>query len=142
MTPRGVLGFTGTGKLPGMKPRQLKAVRQLLYNVDALHLGDCVNADAQAHLEAIHLGIETIGHPPTNPSRRAFCTYDEEREPREYLLRNRDIVAEGVDGIIAAPSGWVEERRSGTWSTVRYAREAKRHIWIVRPDGTIKEEQP
>jgi hypothetical protein len=134
-------GFTGTSKSPGMAPRQLKAVRQLLYHVTILHLGDAVNADAQAHLEAVHLGIKTIGHPPTDPSRRAFCTYDEEREPQAYLVRNHGIVHEALDGLIAAPSGFVEQMRgSGTWATVRYARKLKRRVWVVLPDGTKRRE--
>lgn len=132
------LGFTGTQS--GMAPRQRKAVRQLLWNVKELHLGDCVGADAEAYEEALLLGIPTIGHPPTNGRRRAFLDYNEEREPKPYLERNRDIAADGVDGLIAAPDGWVETQRSGTWATVRYARALRRRIWVVRPDGTIAEE--
>lgn len=139
-------GFTGTSK-HDMKPRQLKMVRQLLWKVDVLHLGDCVHADAQAHDEAVALGIKTVGHPPNEDYRRAFCIYDEERPPKpgrtfaeSCLARNRDIALEGVDGLIAAPSGWVEELRSGTRATVRYARKLKRKIWIVLPDGKVKVE--
>ncbi len=131
-------GFTGTQK--GMASRQLKAVRQLLYRVDRLHLGDCLGADAQAHDEALSWGILTIGHPPSDGGRRAHCYYDTEREPKPYLERNKDIVTEGIDGLIAAPSGFVEALRSGTWATVRYARKVGRRIWIVLPDGRVKEE--
>ena len=123
-----------------MAPRQHKAVRQLLWNVQQLHLGDCIGADAEAYEEAVRLGIKTVGHPPDNASKRAFCEYDEERPPKPYLARNRDIVMEGIDGLIAAPKEFVEVLRSGTWATVRYARKAGRRIWIVMPDGTIKEE--
>ena len=84
------------------------------------------------------MGIATIGHPPTLSRRRAFLDYNEEREPLPYLVRNRAIVAEGIDGLIAAPKGWVEEQRSGTWATIRYARQAGRRIWIVRPDGAVR----
>lgn len=52
----------------------------------------------------------------------------EERPAKPYLERNKDIANEGIDGLIAAPSGWVEELRSGTWATVRYARKLKRTI--------------
>lgn len=133
------LGFTGTSL--GMKSRQFKAVRQLLYHVDVLHLGDCIGADAEAYGVATEYGVTRIGHPPSHSKMRAFLDYDEEREPKPYLERNDDIALEGVDGLIAAPSGWVEERRSGTWSTVRRARKLGRRIWIVRPDGSIIEEQ-
>lgn len=134
-----IVGFTGTSKRP-LTPRQLKALRRLLWNVDELHLGDCINADAEAHAEAILLGVKTVGHPPIDGRRRAYCTYDEEREPKPFLERNRDIVRDGVDGLIACPGGFVEEWRSGTWATVRCARKLGRRIWIVRPDGRVIEE--
>jgi hypothetical protein len=131
-------GFTGTQR--GMAPRQLKAVRQLLGRVKVLHLGDCVGADVEAYQEARSLGIACIGHPPSERIKRALCRYDEERAPRSYLLRNRDIAQEGVDGLIAAPKEFVEARRSGTWATVRVARKLGRRIWIVLPDGKVKQE--
>lgn len=132
------LGFTGTQR--GMRHRQLKAVRQLLWNVEHLHLGDCIGADAEAHEECQRLGVLTSGHPPSDGDRRANLSYDHLHAPKSYLVRNMDIVDEGVDGLIAAPHSFVEMRRSGTWATVRYARKVKRHIWLVMPDGTVKEE--
>jgi hypothetical protein len=133
-----VLGFSGTSK--GMAPRQRKAVRQLLWKVETLHLGDCIGADEEAHDEAVRLGIWTVGHPPDNDRKRAFRGYDEERMPKPYLVRDRDIVAEGVDGLIAAPANFVEpvnKRGFGTWTTIGYARQAGRRIWIVKPDGSV-----
>lgn len=137
-----IIGFTGTHL--GMAARQIKSVRQLLHNVQALHLGDCIGADAEAHAEAVRIGITTHGHPPTNSSRRAFCEYEVEYPAKPYLDRNLDIVKAGVDGLIAAPKGFVEplsKRGQGTWTTIGYARQTGRHIWIVLPDGQIKEEQ-
>jgi hypothetical protein len=134
--PVGVIGFTGTQA--GMKPAQRKTVRKLLWDVRKLHLGDCVGADAETFEEAVALGIMTIGHPPSLGNRRAFCIFDEERPMKPYLERNRELVDEAVDGLIAAPKEWVEVERSGTWATVRYARKLKRKIWIVLPDGTIR----
>ena len=129
------LGFTGTQK--GIAPRQRKAVRQLLWNVQQLHLGDCLGADAEAHEEAVALGIETHSHPPSDWRKRACLEYNVVWPPRPYLLRNKDIVECGFDGLIAAPNGFVEEQRSGTWATVRAARKLKRRIWIVKPDGKV-----
>lgn len=129
-------GFTGTQR--GMRPRQLEAVRQLLCNVTTLHLGDCIGADADAYKEATALGIKTIGHPPSNASKRANCKYDEELPARPYLMRNADIAFAGVDGLIAAPADFtVNVLRSGTWATIRYARSLKRRVWIVKPDGSV-----
>ena len=58
---------------------------------------------------------------------------------RQFLSEQVDlsVVAEGVNGLIAAPGGFVEERRSGTWATIRYARQAGRRIWVVKPDGSV-----
>jgi len=138
-----ILGFTGTSQ--GMAPRQLKAVRQLLYNVDVLHLGDCVGADAEAHSMALSFGITKIGHPPSDGHKRAFLEYDEYRLPKPYLKRNIDITREGVDGLIAAPPNFIETPGrgvgAGTWSTVRRARELSRKIWIVFPDGSMRKEE-
>ena len=133
-----VYGFTGTSK--GMAPRQMKTVRQLLYHCTVLHLGDCVGADAEAYEIAGEIASTRVGHPPSDGKARAFLAYEEERDAKPYLDRNMDIAREGVDGLIAAPSGWVEVQRSGTWSTIRRARALGRHIWIVRPDGSVMEE--
>lgn len=137
-SPIGVCGFTGTSKPPGMTSRQSKQFRRLIYRVSQLHLGDCVNADAQAFEIAVSLGIRTIGHPPDYVGKRAYCAFDEERPAKPYLDRNRDIAAEGEGGLIATPKGWTEAfRGSGTWATIRYARKLHRRVWIIMPDGTV-----
>lgn len=133
-------GFTGTQR--GMALRQRKAVRQLLYHVRVLHLGDCIGADAEAYEEATDLGIRRIGHPPSDGGRRAFLAYDEERAPKSYIARNKDIAKEGIDGLIAAPKGFVEEQRSGTWATIRAAQRLGRYVMIVLPDGRVKRSGP
>lgn len=135
-----IVGFTGTQR--GMTSRQRKAVRQLLYHATVVHLGDCVGADAEAHEEATTLGKRRVGHPPSDGRKRAFLDYDEEREPKPYLIRNKDIAAEGVDGLIAAPKGFVEELRSGTWATIRAAQRLGRLVMIVLPDGRMKRSGP
>lgn len=132
------LGFTGTQS--GMRPRQLKAVRQLLWDCDTLHLGDCIGADTEAFVEAKHLGVYTVGHPPSDGKKRSFLVYDEVRPEKPYLIRNREIVADGVDGLIAAPKDFVQPinlRGQGTWTTIGYAKQSKRKIWLVLPDGRV-----
>jgi hypothetical protein len=103
------------------------------------HHGDCVGADHTFHLYAATLGFYTVIHPPIHTRWRAYCQGDEHLEAKEYLLRNKDIVR-AVDILIACPSG-EEKLRSGTWSTVRYARGLGKPIHIVRPDGYVKEER-
>lgn len=139
-----VLGFTGTSK--GMTQRQHAAVRYLFEELQltTLHHGDCVEADAAVHRDAVAMGVKVVVHPPTDAKLRAFCVSGGVNTVilpgRPYLKRNRDIVAAGVDGLVAAPNRDFEVLRSGTWSTVRVARKMKRRIWIVFPDGTFKEE--
>lgn len=133
-----IYGFTGTSA--GMKSRQANAVRDLLYNCDELHLGDCVGADAEAHAIAGETGIRRVGHPPINGAKRAYLKYEEIHSPKDYLIRNMHIAREGIDGLIATPEDWVEVIRGkdgGTWSTVRRARKLGRKIWIIRPDGSV-----
>lgn len=135
-------GFTGTQK--GMMQRQRQTVRYLLHEllVHTLHFGDCTGADAEVFRDATDMGLWTVSHPPTDEKKRAFCKADEIRPPFPYMIRNGHIVQEAMDGLIAAPSSTFETIRSGTWSTVRRARRARRKIWIVYPDGTFKPEEP
>lgn len=43
--------------------------------------------------------------------------------------------------MIATPSSKEEELRSGTWSTVRYARKLRRPVTLIYPDGSVVEEK-
>ena len=124
------LAFTGTRT--GMTARQGIALRELLIRLQPteLHHGDGDGADQQAHHQAEILpSCVAIAHPPAL------------KIAMEYLKRNREVVDAGRDGLIATPRFSEEERRSGTWATVRYARKLGRLIWIIWPDGTITEEE-
>ena len=124
-----VVGFTGTQE--GMSYEQTNALRQALIGATELHHGDCIGADAQAHDIAREIGgIRIVIHPPTDPSRRAFKRGDIIREPKPYLERNHDIVDESAS-LIAAPKSDVEELRSGTWATVRYARKMEKPVKML-----------
>jgi len=83
--------------------------------------------------------MEAVSHPPINDAWRAHTAADEERAPKPYLVRNRDIVEE-TELLIAAPANAIEHLQSGTWSTVRCARRSGRPISIIRPDGTVVRE--
>jgi len=142
------IGFTGTSRGKGMTAAQTDAVFFLLCELKPteFHHGVCVGADAQAHRLALGLKTPIIGHPPVQQDRMATLTgFARLCEPQPYLKRNRDIVVAGRDGIIAAPRDFIEpanKRGEGTWTTVGYARQAKRTLWIVYPDGTFKKEVP
>ena len=117
------IGFTGTRQ--GMTERQRSAVRDLLasYAGTILHHGDAIGADAEAHDIALALGCAIVIHPPAIATERAFKTAVEIRAAKPYLVRNKHIVRETAL-LIAAPAEPVEQLRSGTWSTVRYAHPA------------------
>jgi hypothetical protein len=140
MNARLVVGFTGTRL--GLSRRQrdeLDAVLGTLYleGYREFRHGDCVGADEQASAIAHDLGYRVVVHPPTDIKLQAFTDAHSVETPRPYIERNRQIVRQS-DAIIATPKTMSEERRSGTWATVRYARslyvDPRIIIW---PDGAI-----
>lgn len=135
---RVVVGFTGTQD--GMTEEQFYAVLALLQELTPLfaHHGDCVGADADFHEICTQLGIPVILHPPTDERKRAFCADTFKILPaRPYLERNDDIARICTD-LIATPKEYVEQLRSGTWSTVRYSRKYGRRIHLVMPNGKVR----
>ncbi len=127
------IGFTGTQN--GMTELQKVFVRRCLQAmpVTEVHHGDCIGADADFHAIAKdELGLHTIGHPPIRATKRAFCSVDESREPKPYLDRNKDIVAE-CGCLIATPGEKEEVLRSGTWATIRAARRSHTRYHIIYP---------
>lgn len=135
------IGITGTRI--GATPRQLISltalfglIRETSSDSVVLHHGDCVGVDQQACELALEAAFLLHCHPPTNPKLRARIQSDMESRPKDYLLRNRDIV-NFSDVLIALPKTIEEELRSGTWATIRYAQRVNHPYIIVRPDGTI-----
>jgi len=138
------IGFTGTRN--GMSDVQLdeisKYLAPLLDTHDSLelHHGDCVGADMDMHDMFLEMCINTDTnfkihiHPPVKNGQRAFCDAEEvdvdwlvTYEPKPYLERDYDIV-DACDILLATPKSLKEERRSGTWATIRYARKTnKKH---------------
>ncbi len=132
------IGFTGTRK--GMTTEQ----RLELFSQMEMHVcdgaiarhGDCVGADYEFHHLALTLGFLVTLHPPDYDGLRAFCKGAEhEEDPRPYLVRNRDIV-KGSDLMFATPGTSSEVRRSGTWDTIRYAKESRCSLIIIYPNGS------
>ena len=130
------VGFTGTRK--GMSVNQkcclvdilsgltgFRAGRGLNNYVVHFHHGACEGADVEADLIARNHGCKMYIH-PSNHKTRVYC---EEPGDAVYplfppLVRDRKIV-DVVEILIAAPLTDTEVRRSGTWTTVRYARKQK-----------------
>ena len=138
-----LVGFTGTRDR--MTYLQRESLRVVLAEFASpagveLHHGDCVGADAEAAWIARAFGFRVVCHPPTDDSRRAFAPSDVTLPAEPFLSRNRAIV-DACAVLVAAPSSFGEQYRSGTWSTVRYARRVGRRTVVVRPDGSVVRER-
>jgi hypothetical protein len=144
------IGFTGTqaGMTPWQKARLALHIRHLL-GLGAeqvyFHHGLCIGADAEAHAIFRELcpGGRVIGHPPENTSKMAkFDPGDfyEMRAPKPYLDRNRDIVDETTH-LIGTPKEDGPVLRSGTWSTIRYAKKMSgeaRGLVVIHPNHGVQ----
>ena len=131
------VGFSGTRA--GMTSSQIYRVDFLLEAdiiTQVAHHGDCIGADSDFHQLARLHGLEIIGHPPLVEKLRAFCDFDECREPKPYLDRDHDIVDES-DWLIFTPGTLTEILRSGTWATVRYAKKRAKDGFIIWSDGNF-----
>ena len=128
------IGFTGTrDMLPEERYNSLTDYLKkcLLTEGAYLHHGDCIGSDAMAHMIATTLGYKIHIHPPINESARAFCNGDVMHKAKDYLDRNKDIVNVS-DLLIAMPKNpKMEELKSGTWSTVRYAKRNDKEVIII-----------
>lgn len=128
------IGFTGTQR--GLTTPQRVALDRVLIALSPTmaHHGDCIGADAEFR-EMLPDSVWVVCHPPDVGRRRAYTAADEFMKPREYVVRNHAIV-DACRVLIACPDG-PERLRSGTWSTVRYARRKERRIALVWPSGVV-----
>jgi len=110
------------------------------------HHGGCIGADEEAHASirrefpemriVVHPGVNGKGMPE---KRGKFQGAWKVLAARPYLYRNTDIVR-GTDCLIATPSSSAEQLRSGTWATVRRARNTGKRVYLVHPDGVVDTE--
>ncbi len=131
------IGFTGTQR--GMTELQKIYFVELLkaHQPFTFHHGDCIGADDDAGNLCLNLACTVVIHPPIYTSKRAFNkNFINIRDPKPYLDRNHDIIDES-DFLVATPGEKEEQLRSGTWTTIRYARKKGKRIYIIYPDGTI-----
>lgn len=138
-----VLGFTGTRR--GMTDAQRDAVRAYLervYPFVVVH-GACVGADHDMHelVRDVRPSSRIVVLPSNLAAQTCMhCVADADDHAEKLkspLARNLDIVLASKI-MLATPAGFEEERRSGTWYTLRRARLHRRPFIIVRPDGTTK----
>ena len=127
------IGFTGTRH--GMSDEQKKEFKKIVTTKECeeFHHGMCVGSDEQAHEIAKKEKLKIVGHPPTFKKFMASCLCDITKKPFDYLKRNKEIVDDS-DIMIATPDT-KEKVRSGTWSTIRYARKQDKRIYIIHKNG-------
>jgi hypothetical protein len=139
------VGFTGTHN--GASLAQLNVLAKKLVSLkeegfDEFHHGLCIGADEQAAKIAKTLGYRIVAHPglAKNPAnlmyRSEWDGNDEVREAKPFIERDRDIVNE-TEAMLATPMTWEEQTRSGTWTTIRYAKKQGRvegeTLFILKP---------
>lgn len=138
------VGFTGTSK--GASPQQLAELEEKLKkileehpdHVVELHHGACIGADEQAAIIAKRLGFRVIAHPgtPKDPKNMMYRSDWNENDvvlpEKPFIERDHDIVDE-TERLLATPLTRAEMTRSGTWTTVRYARKQNHPIDLILP---------
>lgn len=135
-----ILGFTGTRL--GPRPAQTAAITRFVEGMKPVCFihGGASGCDMLAHGIAERCWIPLIEiHPSGDRSPAvwegmgAHCTIYPALPP---LDRNKVIVRR-VHGLLACPRTDMEETRSGTWSTVRYARAAGVPVYVILQSGKI-----
>ena len=145
------IGFTGSrlvlgARLVHTKLEYLLQELQHQHGQLTVHHGDCLGMDDVFHNCALKLGLWIVIHPPLDTKYQANCAgvlvpslngsdirYPklEVLQRKGYLVRNHDIV-DACKILIASPKEiHREERRSGTWATVRYARKEGKEILFI-----------
>lgn len=132
------IGFTGNRY--GLTSEQKDQIIVILNNYDNMIVshGDCVGSDTDFHNLCINYRNEHPNkkiridiYPPNNPILRAFNQPDLLMEQKPYLQRNLDIIKNSSILIACPIDKNKEELRSGTWSTIRKARQQKLIIYIL-----------
>lgn len=135
-----IIGITGTRH--GMSPAQKLRLEEYLEEVDVveLHHGGCVGADHDAHLMALEKFIRVVVHPPTDLKLAAHDTLTPSDmvtvlPAKDYHSRDRDIV--DVSNVLLGFPDRPERPHSGTWYTIRYARNRRKSRIVCMPDGSM-----
>jgi hypothetical protein len=131
------IGITATriGMSLNQKTMLIRRLQEIIDNGYYInfHHGACEGGDVEADQICRNLKIgnpnKTHGeihiHPSDHAKTRVHCEQDWDTvyPPKPPLTRDRDIVS-SIDFLFAAPKNEKkEELRSGTWTTVRYARK-------------------
>ena len=134
------IGVTGTRHGANDKQRRLFVSIINKAMVTKFRHGDCIGFDEESHKIVESISPSTIIeiHPPIEDKHRAYCKGKNVKihEPKNYLDRNKDIVA-GSQLMIAVPGTEFEILHSGTWATIRHMKRIGKPFIILYPDGRI-----
>jgi hypothetical protein len=127
-----------TGPQEGMTEVQRATLRKLLpaVPVSLLLVGGCIGADDWAAQVAWELGIDTECYPSDIPAKRIIRAGHKVVHPAAPPLDRNKVMVDRADFLIATPTG-PAVRRSGTWSTIRYAHRQRKHVVLALVDGTV-----
>lgn len=134
------IAFTGTrkGLTPHQKDTLLHLFDELEYNFTIFH-GGCSGADREMHELTADAPYMIVVYPGDAGQREWALRKREEggdnievRNRKDYLRRNRDMV-DACHLLIACPDTNEEQLRSGTWSTVRYAKKTHTPTLVIYP---------
>lgn len=130
------VSFTGTrqGMSEWQKQQLEKFFTEHRGEIFAFAHGACAGADVEAHAiarEVFGKELFIAIFPSTAKTRVRGLDANFEAEPEEPLKRDRKIVDAGYGVLLAAPLQMQEVLRSGTWSTIRYARKKKFRVEIL-----------
>jgi hypothetical protein len=136
-----IIAFTGTRE--GMSNRQTEAFTELIgafanviaegYQTIFVH-GGCDGADIKTRDITLSMNhsicVECFPGDESQHKKNSLCISQVVHPIMPYLWRNKKMVNMG-GLLVAAPLSMNEENRSGTWSTIRYARKINKPCIIL-----------
>lgn len=138
------VGFTGTRR--GLTKAVDYALRDVFSDLQGVMAhGCCAGADRQAHAiwRAAQRRIEPFRHPGDLSqyqwARNVWWRGEILFNVIPHLQRNK-VIVDRCGVLVAAPGEAQGQLRSGTWSTIRYARRVGRPVIMVLPNGSVVRE--
>jgi hypothetical protein len=127
------IGFTGTREGMSQHQKEQFVLKMFELSPTEFHHGDCEGADAEAHdiVREFLPDVKIVVYPPLSFRRRAMKQGDVTMEPESYVKRDYRIV-DSTDILIGAPKTDTEQIRSGSWTTIRYARKIGRPNYVIK----------
>lgn len=128
-----------TATRAGLTKEQKETVRELLKEIKPTSAvnGDAVGGDSELFTIFCEYGVEPELYPSNLNKTRAFRKAKVIHPVDKPLNRNCTMV-DLCDLLLGFPRLFEEERRSGTWHAIRYAKKKNKPLIIVWPDGSME----